>query len=125
MSVVSKNPFDLLGGTSRFKHRESPLIRFLLDDGEESPSPAPATKQAAPAKTQAAPTQQRSVPGAAPRGGAANRGRGASQPSRGARSQNTEPRTTDGAAEGFETAGGFDGERVGERGSVEAVLLSV
>lgn len=94
------------------------LTRLSVDDGEESPSPAPATKQAAPAKTQAAPAQQRSVPGAAPRGGAANRGRG-SQPTRGARSQNTESRNTgavsgDVAAEGFETAGGFDGERVGE-----------
>lgn len=98
MSVVSKNPFDLLG-----------------DDGE-SPSPAPAAKPAAAQpKASTAPTQQRNVPGAAPRGNA-NRGRG-SYPARGGRSQNNEPRNTgptsgEGVAEGMENAGGFDGERV-------------
>jgi len=93
MSVVSKNPFDLLG-----------------DDGEPSPAPAPA-KSAAQPKAQAAPAPQRTVPGAAPRGNA-NRGRGGA---RGGRPQgeqrNTGPTSGD-VQEGFEHPAGFDGERV-------------
>jgi len=93
MSIVSRNPFDLLG-----------------DDGE--PSPAPAPKAAAQPKAQAAPAPQRSVPGSAPRGGNANRGRGGV---RGGRPQgeqrNTGPTSGD-VQEGFEHPAGFDGERV-------------
>jgi len=106
MSVASKNPFDLLG-----------------DDGEESPAPAAAPKKAAaPAAKADAPA--RTVPGAtqAPRGGAGGRGgRGRGDyPARGGRSvtndqpRNTGPTSGDGVAEGFETPGGFDGERVAQ-----------
>ncbi|KAL1413022.1 hypothetical protein Q8F55_000771 [Vanrija albida] len=84
MSVVSKNPFDLLG-----------------DDGEErAPSPAP---KAGAAKATPAPAsaQPKVVPGAAPKGG-----RGARYPARGGpRNVYREERP----AEGGE---GFEGERV-------------
>jgi len=103
MSVVSKNPFDLLG-----------------DDGDESPSPAvkPAAKKADPA-----PAPARAVPGAGKpeRNAGAERGaRGGRYPSRGAPrnvyrnegDRNTGPTSTEGVAEGMETPGGFDGERV-------------
>ncbi|TXT15936.1 hypothetical protein VHUM_00439 [Vanrija humicola] len=83
MSVVSKNPFD------------------LLDDGEErAPSPAP---KAGAAKATPAPAsaQPKVVPGAAPKGG-----RGARYPARGGpRNVYREERP----AEGGE---GFEGERV-------------
>ncbi|KAK6905922.1 hypothetical protein L486_08203 [Kwoniella mangroviensis CBS 10435] len=103
MSVVSKNIFDLLG-----------------DDGE-STSPAPAKATPAPAKKDATPAApQRTVPGSQPRGGQGQgaRGRG-SYPSRGGprntyqgEPRNTGPVSSEGNAEGTETAGGFDGERV-------------
>lgn len=96
MSVISKNPFDLLG-----------------DDGEPSPAPAQA-KAAAQPKAQAAPAPQRAVPGAAPRG-TANRGRGGNS-ARGGRPQgeprNAGPTSAEGVQEGFEHPAGFDGERV-------------
>ncbi|WWD17663.1 hypothetical protein CI109_102104 [Kwoniella shandongensis] len=118
MSVVSKNIFDLLG-----------------DDGDESPAPAK-TAAAAPKKTETSATPAapaRNVPGAAPRGGAARGGaRGGSYPSRGAprnvyrdgnELRNSGPVSGDGNAEGTETPGGFDGERLppsrkGNQGSV-------
>ncbi|RSH79409.1 uncharacterized protein EHS24_001455 [Apiotrichum porosum] len=83
MSVVSKNPFELLG-----------------NDGERAASPAPkAVAAAAPAAAAAAP---KAVPGAAPKGG-----RGARYPARGGpRNVYREDRP---ATEGAE---GFDGERV-------------
>ncbi|KAL7419244.1 carbamoyl-phosphate synthase (glutamine-hydrolyzing) cpa2 [Cryptotrichosporon argae] len=83
MSVVSKNPFDLLG-----------------DDGE-APAPVPAKPAAAPAP---AAQQPKVVPGAAPKGG-----RGAP---RAPRPNVGRPSTQDAPIEGTENAGGFDGERV-------------
>ncbi|WVQ97639.1 hypothetical protein IAU59_004753 [Kwoniella sp. CBS 9459] len=114
MSVVSKNIFDLLG-----------------DDGDNSsPAPAKAPAAAAPAKKAETAQPQRSVPGSQPRGGAGGRGRG-SYPSRGGprnvfregEPRNSGPVSAEGNAEGTETAGGFDGERVppsrkGNQGSV-------
>ncbi|RSH93010.1 hypothetical protein EHS25_008458 [Saitozyma podzolica] len=102
MSVVSKNPFDLLG-----------------DDGEESTSPAQVAKAAAPKKTEAAPAA-RAVPGSAPKPAAAAPARGGRYPSRGAprnvyregEPRNAGPTSAEGVTEGFETPGGFDGERV-------------
>lgn len=93
MSIVSRNPFDLLG-----------------DDGE--PSPAPAPKAAAQPKAQAAPAPQRSVPGSAPRGGNANRGRGGARGGRPQGEQRNAGPTSGDVQEGFEHPAGFDGERV-------------
>ncbi|ORX37374.1 hypothetical protein BD324DRAFT_608653 [Kockovaella imperatae] len=105
MSVVSKNPFD------------------LLDDDGESPSPAVKSTTKAPATatktTPAAPAAQtqRNVPGSAPRGGQ----RGGRYPSRGGPRnvyredngpRNTGPDPATGTTEGLEGPGGFDGERV-------------
>lgn len=111
MSVVSKNPFDLLG-----------------DDGEQS-SPAPAKSTPAAAATAGAKkapnaaegTVSRNVPGAA--GGNRGGNRGGRYPSRGgprnvARGgedkgpRNTGPDAATGTPEGLEGPGGFDGERV-------------
>lgn len=99
MSVVSKNPFDLLG-----------------DDGESSPAPAPA--KAAPKKTEA-PAPAKAVPGSAqPKdtAGSGRRGRGG-YPGRGGprnvyREENGARQAGDATAEGFETPAGFDGERI-------------
>ncbi|ORY29352.1 hypothetical protein BCR39DRAFT_532456 [Naematelia encephala] len=103
MSLVSKNPFDILG-----------------DDGDDSSSPAPAKVEKKP---EAAPAPQRNVPGAAPKndkpaGNGSGRGRNA--PRGGARGgyrgegqpRNTGPTADEGVTEGAETAGGFDGERI-------------
>lgn len=106
------------------------------DDGDDSPSPAPVKK--APAPTPAAPAVQRNVPGAggnnATRGGDRGGQRGGRYPSRGGGGdrggrpnnggernyngqerppRNTGPTADEGVAEGMETPGGFDGERVG------------
>lgn len=99
MSVVSKNPFDLLG-----------------DDGDESPAPAPKAKAtpaagAAGAKKADAPAPKRDVPGAA---GANAAARGGRYPNRGGprnvyRGDNKSP-VQENTPEGTET-GQFDGER--------------
>ncbi|EKC98060.1 hypothetical protein A1Q2_07606 [Trichosporon asahii var. asahii CBS 8904] len=85
MSVVSKNPFDLLG-----------------DDGEERSAGAPAAASKAKATPAPASQQPKVVPGAAPKGG-----RGARYPSRGGpRNVYREERAVEGGNDGFE------GERV-------------
>lgn len=70
-------------------------------------------------KTEAS-APQKAIPGSAPRGGAASRG--ARYPSRGGprnilrdsnEQRNAGPTSGEGVTEGFETPGGFDGERVG------------
>lgn len=103
MSVVSKNPFDLLG-----------------DDGGESPAPAAKAPAAAAAKKADAPAPARDVPGAAAKP-AANANRGGRYPNRGGPrnvyrgdggERNSGPTATEGVAEGAEHPGGFDGERV-------------
>jgi len=105
MSVISRNPFDLLG-----------------DDGD---SPAPVKTQPKTETPAAAPA--RAVPGSTPAGGN-NTGsnRGGRYPNRGGRGRggatsgqqrddgprNTAQVSGSGDIEGFETPGGFDGERV-------------
>jgi len=107
MSVISRNPFDLLG-----------------DDGDSSPAPVKTqpkteTPAAAPART---------VPGSTPAGAnnTNNANRGGRYPNRGGRGRggatsgqqredgprNTAQVAGSGDIEGFETPGGFDGERV-------------
>lgn len=114
MSVISRNPFDLLG-----------------DDGESAspasaPKPTPAAASAAGAKKPQTtkPGQERTIPGSNAGAGAARGGRGQGNNRGGARpnyrareQQEGEPRNTgptsgDGVVSGFENAGGFDGERV-------------
>lgn len=109
MSVVSKNPFDLLG-----------------DGDDSSPAPAPKTTPAATsaagvkkAPNAAEGTVKRNVPGAAGAGAA----RGGRYPSRGGPRnvyrgaedkgpRNTGPDPASGTTEGLEGAGGFEKERV-------------
>jgi len=102
MSVVSKNPFDLLG-----------------EDGDASPAPAP---KVAAKKADAPVAPARAVPGAAKpaaaggdRGGRGGRGGPRGAPRNNYRNEgdrNTGPTSSEGVAEGMETPGGFDGERV-------------
>ena len=95
---------------------------LTLEDGEQS-SPAPAKSTAAPAAAKKETAAPRAVPGAA--GANANKDAGAARGARGGRypsrggprtREDRGPRNTLDAAtgEGQETAGGFDGERVGE-----------
>jgi plasminogen activator inhibitor 1 RNA-binding protein len=108
MSIVSRNPFDLLGG--EYPRPTVWINAKAIDDGE--PSPAPAPKAAAQPKAHAAPAPQRSVPGSAPRGGNANRGRGGARGGRPQGEQRNAGPTGGDVQEGFEHPAGFDGERV-------------
>ena len=138
MSVVSSNPFAALDGESKLECLRFPFpplstshesvflasitdLNYRVEDGDSSPAPAPAkTAQTAAANKQpAASNTPRNVPGSTPRGTGQRGGR---YPSRGGPRnvsrddngpRNTGPDPASGTMEGFEGAGGFEGERVG------------